>query len=90
MLDELEVSEIDGLVPFLDKEEMAYLLAHLEPIRKEHEYGRISSGWDLEQLQVVYYPSLFPSKPELAAVLDLIQNSGMHDQHAESGTSLNN
>ena len=58
-LEQTEISEIEGLVPFLDKDELAYLLAHLEPFLKGHEYEKVAINIDLEQLQITYYPSLF-------------------------------
>jgi hypothetical protein len=80
-LQNLQVSEMDGIVPFLDQNELAYLLAHLQPILEEHDFGKIEIYLDLEQLQVAHYPSLYSDDKDLGDILDMIQNSGVYDQH---------
>ncbi len=80
IFDELEAAEIEGLLPFLDGEELSYLLAHIEPIRTSHDYGKISTALDLEQLQLADYPSLYSNTPQLIPLLKTIQNSGLYDQ----------
>lgn len=79
-LDELERSEYDETVPLLDGDEIKCLFAHLDPFVKEEKYGKLTLALDFEQLQIVHYPSLFSSKPEVAELLETIQNSGMYKQ----------
>jgi hypothetical protein len=70
-----------GLRPLLDGDEIAYLLAHLEPILKDHRLLRPATGLDLEQLQIADYPSLYADAEDVRDILGLIQTNGTYDQN---------
>lgn len=80
-INQKEVIELKDLIPFLSNEELQLLLSQLEPILRDHDYKKVATNIDLEQLQITYYPSLFSHRPELPEMLKLIQNSGIYDQH---------
>lgn len=69
-----------NLVPLLDRDEIAYLLAHIEPLLKDHEPVRPSIGLDLEQLQIGDYASLYADAQDVRDILGVIQSYGTYDE----------
>jgi hypothetical protein len=78
--DKLLTSEMTKLVPLLNGDEIAYLLAHIEPLLKDHAPLRPSTGLDLEQLQIGDYASLYADAQDVRDILDLIQSYGTYDE----------